>query len=507
VDSSSKHRLTPGALPERSQLAGALARFPAIRVLVAGDFILDSFVEGAVHRISPEAPIPVLHNQQARDALGGAGNVVANVAGLGGIAVPMGVVGEDAAGHRLLELLGNTTGGMIVEPGRVTPHKTRFSAQHQQILRVDSESVEPLGPLRRVQFLAAFAAELPAADIVVLSDYGKGALLDGMAAELIALGRAAGKIVVVDPKSRDFGHYAQATIITPNLKELSEALRRPHSSEPEIVAGARELIGAHGLGAVVVTRSEKGLSVVTADTAAHIPATARELFDVSGAGDTVVATLALALAAGLGLEGAGMIANTAAGIAVSKPGTAVVTGEELAVELLAAGPDSPAIADRAGAVRQVEAWRRDGMRVGFTNGCFDLLHAGHVTLLAAARSKCDRLVVGLNSDASVRRLKGEQRPINIETDRAIVLAALSSVDLVVIFGEDTPAELIEAIRPDVLVKGADYAIDQVVGAQFVAATGGETVLVELVAGKSTSEIIRRMTPGANQRGRAGERPQ
>ncbi len=492
-------------VPASADPVEVVSRFAAARVLVIGDFILDSFVEGAVHRISPEAPIPVLHNQTERQTLGGAGNVVANVVALGGTALALGVTGDDAAGRRMLELLGGNAPQMLAEPGRITPHKTRYSAQNQQILRVDNEEIRPLAAETRRRLLVAFDAALGDADIVVLSDYAKGVLLDGVAAQLIGRARTAGKPVIVDPKDRNFGSYAGATIITPNLKELSEAAGHPVTEEGEIVDTARGLLVRHGFAALVVTRSEKGLSVITADSATHIPAAARELFDVSGAGDTVAASLALALATGLPVADAARIANTAAGLAVAKPGTAVVTAGELA-ETLARGAvtEQTAIVDLAEATGRIEAWKREGLRVGFTNGCFDLLHAGHVTLLQAARARCDRLVVGLNSDASVRRLKGETRPINGLADRALVLAALSAVDLVVGFAEDTPAQLIEALRPDVLVKGSDYTIDEVVGARFVQASGGDVVLVDLVDGKSTTEIIRRM---AASRGSVGERPQ
>ncbi|MBK8084914.1 MAG: D-glycero-beta-D-manno-heptose-7-phosphate kinase [Devosia sp.] len=476
-----------------ADLSAAVARFDRLRVLVAGDFILDSFVDGAVHRISPEAPVPVLHDRGERFALGGAGNVVANIAALGGRARPLGVVGEDGAGRRILALLGSDAGNMLSEAGRITPHKTRFSAQHQQILRVDHEEVRALDAGSRARLVAAFAAALPETDIAVLSDYGKGVLLDGVAAELIDLARAAGCPVVVDPKGPDYRRYAGATAVTPNLRELAEAVGRPVEGDDQIVAAAGRLLDEQGFAEVVVTRGDKGLTVITRGGASHVPATARALFDVSGAGDTVAAALALALAAGLNAERSGVLANAAAGLVVEKPGTAVVTADELAATLVPdASPAPSPVLDRGAALQVVERWRREGLRVGFTNGCFDLLHAGHVSLLQAARNQCDRLVVGLNSDASVRRLKGTGRPVNPEADRALLLAALRSVDLVVGFAEDTPAALIEALRPHVLIKGADYTLDQVVGADFVAEAGGEVVLVELVSGRSTSEIIRRL---------------
>ncbi|TIW74531.1 MAG: D-glycero-beta-D-manno-heptose 1-phosphate adenylyltransferase, partial [Mesorhizobium sp.] len=378
---------------------------------------------------------------------------------------------------------------------RMTSSKSRFSALNQQVLRFDEEEVKPLSAGERSTLVEHFRTALARADIVILSDYGKGMLLDGVAGELIAMCREAGKPVLVDPKGRDYARYAGATAVTPNRKELGEAVGRPVFADDEIVAAARDLISAHGFDFVVATRSEKGMSVVEPDDAHHIATQAREVFDVSGAGDTVIATFALALAAGADRVQAGSIANAAGGVVVGKRGTARLTVEELTGALFRShGPvtHKDAILDASAAARMVTAWKEEGLTVGFTNGCFDILHAGHVSLLHAARSQCDRLVLGLNSDASVRRLKGSGRPVNDQHDRACVLAALASVDAVVVFEEDTPLALIEALLPDILVKGADYTIDKVVGADVVQKAGGRVVLVDLVAGKSTTGTIGRM---------------
>ena len=482
----------------QATLLAAIDRFRGARVVVVGDFILDRFVRGTIERISPEAPVPVLHGRGENLALGGAGNVVANIVSLGGTAIPIAPVGEDAAGRTVIAMLekaGVDNAGVFFSLERVTSSKSRFSALNQQVLRFDEEEVRPLSEGDRKALVAHFRAALADADIVVLSDYGKGVLLEGVAAELIALARSAGKPVVVDPKGRDFSRYADATVVTPNRKELGEAAGRPVFADDEIVAAARELIAAHNIECLLATRSERGMSVVSADSVRHIPTRAREVFDVSGAGDTVVASFALALAAGRDRDDAAAIANAAAGVVVGKHGTAQLSPDELVSALFrndASAHDQRSVVDLATAEQVVAAWRREGQSIAFTNGCFDILHAGHVSLIQQARATADRLVLGLNSDASVRRLKGESRPINGEEDRAVVLSALAAVDLVVIFAEDTPLTLIERLKPDVLVKGADYTIDTVVGADIVQAYGGKVVLAKLVPGKSTTGLIRDM---------------
>ncbi|MDN2565457.1 D-glycero-beta-D-manno-heptose-7-phosphate kinase [Aquibium sp. A9E412] len=492
---------TPGpSLPQDGGPTADLARrFAGLKVLVAGDFILDRFVNGTIERISPEAPIPVLHGRGESAALGGAGNVVANVTALGAQALPVAAIGDDAAARRILALLGErgvAADGLFSSRGRMTPCKSRFSALNQQVLRFDEEEVRALAPDERETVLARFDAALAGADIVILSDYGKGMLADGMAAALIARARAAGRPVLVDPKGGDYARYAGATAVTPNRKELGEAVGRPVHGDAEIAAAGQALIAAHGFSFVLATRSEKGMSVIEADGARHIATEAREVFDVSGAGDTVVASFALALAAGYERGAAAALANAAAGVVVGKRGTAQLTVDELTAALSRTHDPAGAaeqVVNADAAARLVAAWRREGLTVGFTNGCFDILHAGHVSLLQSARRACDRLVVGLNSDASVRRLKGAGRPVNGERDRAFVLAGLAAVDLVVVFGEDTPLALIRRLDPDLLVKGADYTPETVVGADHVTARGGRVMLVDLVGGRSTTATIDRLT--------------
>lgn len=490
-----------GALLQAGEaLAEAAYRFGGVTVLVVGDMILDRFVTGSIERISPEAPIPVLHGRSESLALGGAGNVVANITALGGRAIPVSILGQDSASREICSLLeagGVSREAVFCMAGRRASSKSRFSALNQQVLRFDEEEIRPLSPVERKKLVAGFALALDDADIVVLSDYGKGMLLDGVAGELIDLARSQDKPVLVDPKGRDFSIYRGATAVTPNRKELGEAVGRSLMADDEIEAAARALIAAHDLAFIVATRSEKGMSVVAAGEARHIPTVAREVFDVSGAGDTVVAAFALSLGAGLDRHEAAMVANAAAGVVVGKRGTAQVSADELhaALKRTHDPASAHAVVSAEAAARIVEGWRREGLRVGFTNGCFDILHAGHVSLLQSARAASDRLVVGLNDDASVRRLKGESRPVNGEHDRAFMLSALAAVDLVVLFSQDTPLELITLLAPDVLVKGADYTVETVVGSDVVIGRGGKVVLVDLLAGRSTTGTIEKMRQG------------
>ena len=481
------------------RLSEYLGRLTDVSVLVVGDVMLDRYIYGDIQRISPEAPVPVLRMRHSRDVLGGAGNVARNITALGGRAALASLIGDDDGGRQVETLCYQSLGraaALSRAPGRTTTLKTRLIAQHQQVLRLDSEQVEPPCGTPRETLLTAVADALPSAAIVVLSDYGKGVLQDGVAARVIDQAGATGRRVVVDPKGRDFrGTYRGATILTPNLGELAMATGLPVDGDDAIVAACHDLIDACDLQAVVATRSEAGMTVVDRDgSVAHLPAEARDVFDVSGAGDTVVATLALGLGAGLTLVDAARLANTAAGLVVGKVGTATVTPPELlhALHGAVAARDELKIQPLAQAVDQVATWRRRGLTVGFTNGCFDLLHPGHLALIRQARQACDRLIVGLNSDGSVERLKGPGRPIQAEAARAAVLASLAAVDLVVVFADDTPERLIQAIRPEVLVKGADYTVNTVVGADFVQSYGGRVVLAALEPGFSTTSTVRRI---------------
>ena len=479
-------------------LAGLLAQFAACRVLVLGDIMLDRYVLGEVRRISPEAPIPVLKAEARRAVLGGAANVAQNVAALGARAVLVGVVGMDEAATeigRLLAAAPAITACLVPMPQRPTTVKTRFVSGGHQLLRLDEEDSAPIAPALEAQVLAEFAQALPRADIVVLSDYAKGVLTDRVLADAVALARAAGRRVIADPKRGSFGAYHGVDVLTPNESEAARASGIATEDDDGAAAAGEQARVQADAGAVLVTRSAKGLTLVRRDAPPlHVPTRAQAVADVSGAGDTLIAAFAIGLACGAAMLEAAMLANVAAGLSVGKPGTATVSHGELGAalhrrELLALDEK---IAETDAARRLVAGWRAAGLRVGFTNGCFDLVHPGHVRLLARARAACDRLVVGLNSDASVRRLKGPDRPVQNEMARATVMASIGAVDLVVLFEEDTPEVLIGALLPNLLFKGADYRLDQVVGADIVRAHGGDVRLIDLEAGHSTTATIRRI---------------
>jgi len=372
--------------------------------------------------------------------------------------------------------------------------KTRYLAAHQQLVRIDEEQTHDLDAEEEAALIAAAERAIPAVDAVVLSDYGKSVLGPNVIGAAIMQARALGVPVYVDPKSNDFGRYRGATCITPNQRELALAARMPVATDAEIIAAATKIMHDSGADAILATRSDKGMVLVESSGAVHLEAAqAREVYDVSGAGDTVIGVLALACASGYKLPQAMRLANTAAGIVVSKLGTATVELDELMLELSRDVRDKEwhhaKYYSAAEAETLVRRWKSRGLAVGFTNGCFDIVHAGHVALLAAARAQCDRLIVALNSDPGVRRLKGPKRPVNGLADRSAVIAAVEAVDAVISFDDDTPLELIRRLKPDVLVKGGDYTIDAVVGAKEVEAAGGRVVLVDLVDGRSTTRLI------------------
>ncbi len=482
---------------ETADLADAIRRLARTSVLVVGDAMLDRYVYGAVNRVSPEAPIPILTVERDVAMPGGAGNVVRNLTALGAAVAFVSVVGDDLAGSDLTGLIGgqpNVEPWLLVQGARTTTTKTRYIAQGQQLLRADHELATPIHPKLAERLLRITQDALTATTVTVLSDYNKGVLSGTVPAQIIKAAKAAKRRVVVDPKGRDYSRYAGADVITPNRRELGDATGMPVDTEAAIVAAASALLAAHGFGAVLVTRAEDGMTLVVAGEAQprHFPAEAAEVYDVSGAGDTVVATLAAGLAAGLDLPIAVRLSNIAAGIVVGKVGTAVAREGDLLAALSPQGGALRKVVTREQAAEQVERWRQRGWKTGFTNGCFDLLHPGHIHLLEQARSQCDRLVVGLNSDASVRRLKGAQRPVQSEAARAAVLGGNTAVDLVCVFDEDTPEKTLHALRPDLLVKGADYTIGTVVGADFVQSYGGRVFLAELLPGHSTTATVQRL---------------
>jgi D-beta-D-heptose 7-phosphate kinase/D-beta-D-heptose 1-phosphate adenosyltransferase len=470
-------------------------------ILCIGDLMLDDFVYGEVSRISPEAPAPVIAVSREDLIVGGAGNVARNVASLGARCLFIGVVGDDAAGKTLKAALGGRKDGIVpqfvVDPSRPTTRKLRFvSKRHStHLLRADWEVAKPVGAKIEAALIRRALALLPRVSAVVLSDYAKGALTPRVLRAVIARARKLRKPVIVDPKGDDFSIYRGATIITPNRKELSDATRRPVGTAAELAAAAGALVRDVQSEAVLVTLSEEGMLLRGRGAEpVHVPAYSVKVRDVSGAGDTVVAVLAIMLALGADYESAMRAANAAASVVIGKQGTATVSAAELRARILPSAtlaPEEKIVFDWRELDARLAAWRAEDLRIGFTNGVFDLLHPGHIKVLAQARAACDRLVVGLNSDVSVRRLKGSTRPIQNERARAEVLAGLEAVDLVVPFGQDTPLELIRHVRPTVLVKGGDYRKDQVVGRDLVEAQGGEVVVVDLVPGFSTTRIVQR----------------
>ena len=481
----------------QKELIEILDRVHAVRVLVLGDVMLDRFVYGSVARVSPEAPIPVLDVSRSMDSAGGAANVARNVAALGASVTLMGVTGEDPWAADLIEQLSNSPTidvQLIADLERPTTVKTRYVADGQQILRADRESRTSLSEDIETRLLAQFEVSLRRADIVVLSDYAKGVLSDRITRAAIRAARAANKPVIVDPKAQDLRKYTGATVLTPNRLELQAACGFECATDEAVDSAARAFLDNEICDAMVVTRGKDGMSVISKDQpAVHLRTMARQVFDVSGAGDTAVAAMSLGIAAGASIVSASALANLAAGIVVGKSGTAVATVSELIEQLtpLHTRAGDSKIFTLESVLQLTQAWREQGASIAFTNGCFDLLHPGHVSLLDQAKRTADRLIVGLNSDDSIRRLKGPDRPIQNEIARATVLSSLKFVDAVVIFSEDTPIELIHALEPDVLVKGADYTLEGVVGADFVRSRGGTVMLAELVEGQSTTRMVRR----------------
>jgi D-beta-D-heptose 7-phosphate kinase/D-beta-D-heptose 1-phosphate adenosyltransferase len=482
----------------QADLISKLEKLAGHRILCVGDIMLDRYVYGQVERISPEAPIPVLHIQRETMMLGGAGNVVRNIIALGGYVDLVGVVGQDQGGYELAEQIASLpeiASYVITDNSRPTTRKTRFVADNQQLLRADDEKAAGLSSETEAQLLQRVRGALSGAEIVLLSDYAKGVLNDRTTREIIALARSKDKRVMVDPKGRDYSRYRGAFMLTPNRRELIEATNLPVRNPNEAEAAARHLIKTYDLGGVLAKLGHEGVVLVMKDEeAVHHHTMAREVFDVSGAGDTVIATMALSLAGGLSNRDSAELANFAGSIVVGKVGTATVSREEIVHAMVRdeAGQSEDKIVSLSEAAATAERWRKQGLKVGFTNGVFDLLHPGHLSLLRQAKAPCDKLIVGMNSDSSVKRLKGPARPVQNESARAAVLASLSDVAAVVIFSEDTPIEAIKAIRPDILVKGADYKIDQVVGGELVQAWGGKVVLAQLVEGQSTTATIARM---------------
>lgn len=486
-----------------SALQHLLGLAPGRRVACVGDLMVDRFVYGEVSRVSAEAPVPVLASTRELMMLGAAGNVARNVAALGGEVSLVGVVGGDSQASEAQRLVGEETGVegyLVTDPERPTTLKTRFVSGGQQLLRVDFEAIRAVTGEVEQRLVRTIRDAAKDAGAILLSDYGKGVVTEAVIAACRDAALESGGKLVVDSKARSFARYGAVDMIKPNAAELAHATDLPTETDDQIEAALARALELWEAKAILVTRASKGISLaVRGQPVRHFRTAAREVFDASGAGDTTLAALGLALAAEVAIEEAIAFAQLASGVAVGKVGTATVSPDELIEAALSAhmAPAEAKVASLQRMIDEVARWRAKGLKVGFTNGCFDILHKGHVAYLAQARAWCDRLIVGLNSDDSVRALKGEGRPVNDLESRALVLAGLGSVDLVVAFEEQTPLRLIEAARPDVLVKGADYAESEVVGGELVKSWGGEVRLAEIVEGYSTSAAIARLSRKAS----------
>lgn len=468
-------------------------------VVCAGDVMLDHFVYGEVTRISPEAPIPVIRIDKQQSMLGGAGNAVRNLCALGARVHFHSIVGNDSAAQTIMELLTalpECQAGLECEPGYPTTVKTRYIAHGQQLLRADIENGRPIDTTTLDRALISFSEALAGCTVVLLSDYAKGMLNDGHVREFIRLARAAGRPVIVDPKGRDFTRYQGATLLKPNLKEISEATGLPTDTEASIETAARALLTLTQAEYVLVTRGSSGMMLIPAAAPAlSFHSMAREIYDVSGAGDTVAAVLAAGIGSGLMVEDAVEIANIAAAIVVGKIGTATVDRAEIIHEVQhrSLTGTSSKVLQRPEAIERVHAWQHMGLRVGFASGRFDMLHAGHTALLEAARRQCDRLIVGVQGDRSLSGRNSPDRPMQDEFARSLVMASLGCVDTVVIFEEETPEELIRALRPDVLVRDSDNSSEHAFEADLVRSWGGELLVADPIPGRVASPDIQRFT--------------
>ncbi|MEK6776624.1 MAG: D-glycero-beta-D-manno-heptose-7-phosphate kinase [bacterium] len=480
----------------REEIREILSKVKGRKILVVGDVMVDEYIWGKIERISPEAPIQVVDVQSENALLGGAANVVSNLTGLGARVYLAGVVGRDQKGEFLKERLqeqGVRTQGLVTDPGRPTSTKTRVMGQNQQLLRIDREYKAPLSGVSEDRLLQYVCRQVRDCDAVILSDYEKGVLTHGVLAGTIRSAREAKKIIVADPKGRDFSRYRGVTCLTPNRKEAEEACGWPVQSKRDILKAAKHLQKVLKSRACLITLGKDGMALLDRKDFTVIPTVAREVYDVSGAGDTVIAVFTLVASSGYDLATAAVLANTAAGIVVGKVGAAKATPQEI-LDYERDNLDASArkifmLQDLQDKVRSIQ---KQGGKVVFTNGCFDLLHVGHIRYLQEARRLGDCLVVGLNSDSSVRRLKGKRRPLISQDERAHILSALDCVDYLVIFDELTPLNLLRRLKPDILVKGGDYKKSEVVGADLVESYGGRVALIPVVKGRSTSDIVKRI---------------
>ena len=471
-------------------IAKRLDRICGHHILVIGDVMLDRFIDGRVERISPEAPVPVLSHTNETAMPGGAANVARNLCQLGIMTSLIGIVGDDDEAGILADALSHLAGlayHPITDASRPTTTKTRYRSGTQQILRVDNEVKHPISEAHLASVMKLVQAQMTKTDIIILSDYAKGCLTTDLIAAVIKLAKQHDKIVMIDPKSDDFSRYHGASYVTPNLSELAGAAKLTNTSLDAIGKAAKNLCQTHDISAILTTLSARGMQLSdSSDTNHHIPSIAKDVFDVSGAGDTVVSAFAAALASGAEPIEAMDFANLAASIVVSKPGTAALTAGEV---IAASDLSEQSSYDLNNLTTPIAEWRKQGLRIGFTNGCFDLLHPGHLHVLREAAKLCDRLIVGVNSDQSVKALKGPSRPIQPEAIRAQSLASLPYVDAVIIFDDETPLKCVETISPDCLIKGGDYQAEEIIGASHVIENGGSVQTIALLQGHSTTAIL------------------
>ncbi len=473
---------------------GLLDSIKKVHILVIGDLMLDRYVFGTVERLSPEAPVPIMQLTSITETLGGAGNVLRNLCSLGAKTSFISTVGTDKEGRILARMIGKTKvheTTLIGIPNRSSTVKTRFIANGQHLLRTDIENTEPINPNIKKDILIAVKNSIKSCDALILSDYGKGVLEEQVIYKIIQNAQKHKKPVIVDPKGLNFSIYKGSTIITPNTYEASAATRLPTKTQNEVQNCGNTLINSGIAKMVLITQGSLGMTLINKNGSIHFKAENREVYDVSGAGDTVVATLAAAYATGIGPTKSAKLANIAAGIVVGKIGTAVTLPEEI-IE----NSESKDYSNRLGKIcntkelkKHVSDWKKENKTIGFTNGCFDLIHPGHISLLKNAKLMCNKLIVGINSDKSVSQLKGNERPIQVATDRAKILAAMEFVDAVCIFDEETPINLVRLIKPKLLFKGSDYSIEQVVGKKEVESYGGKVILIDIVKGHSTSNLV------------------
>ncbi|MBL7994357.1 D-glycero-beta-D-manno-heptose-7-phosphate kinase [bacterium] len=460
-------------------------------VLVLGDVMLDKFIWGSVDRISPEAPVQIVNIQRENTALGGAANVAHNLAAIDCRVTILGVVGRDENGRTIgkkFDDYGIKKTGLFIDGTRPTTTKTRVIAGSQQVVRIDHETAGPVPAAIETQILAFLKKNIAKFNALIISDYQKGVLTDKIIRGAIRLSRKAGIKTIVDPKRKDFSIYAGSSLIKPNLKEAEAAVGRRLQTEKEVRDAASLLLEKHGFGGVLITRGKDGMFLLEKNYEVNVPATTREVFDVTGAGDTVLAYLGYLIAAGHSFSEATKVANIAAGIAVSHVGTVTVSKDEVLHQLDKTTSGAKKILSMTELNKILPAIRQNS-KIVFTNGCFDILHVGHIALFRKAKAFGDKLIIGVNTDASIRRIKGKKRPIVSEQERAHILSALEPVDFVVLFDEDTPIKLIKAVKPDILVKGSDYTVDKVIGHDIVTAYGGKVELVDLIVGFSTTNIV------------------